>query len=296
MQIDGKWGYVDARGRWVVKPKFDSTFAYRGGEAIAQVWVPPTAKGFIDIIPWHHFGKVTTLRLDRRGRTLEKWPGGSDRSPKRKQEPAESPGDIYAEPIPGVEVLSADWPGLVDGYASVTAKGRGRGVINAQGRLVVDFRDYGFSFSKGGYFLGHRKSGWGVLDATRDLEVVPFTYPDGDVKLMGDRRGAVTLAIRDQTRQWCVLDSKGNTLACGFSGVADAEQDAVAVQGINGCWGAIDAQGTTLFAPRYSDPLRFREQGLARVKQGASVFYIDRQGREYRSQPLEDPVESCRTP
>ncbi|MFC5743263.1 WG repeat-containing protein [Dyella tabacisoli] len=199
----------------------------------------------------------------------------------------------------GVEVIpctfdAAYW--FENGYAVVRSKDRGMGVIDTQGRMLIDFGQGDLMYdhltyppTTHGYFVGHRKSGWGVVDPSQNRDVVPFTYAhEADLKVLGSGGTQLAVAARDDKQGWCVLDSQGHTLSCGYKQVASAREGVIAVQGSNGSWGAIDLTGKMILSPRYDERFVF-SNGLARVRRGEYRFYIDALGKEYVAPALVNP-------
>lgn len=197
----------------------------------------------------------------------------------------------------GVEVIACTYDlaqAFEGGYAVVSKRGWGLGVIDPQGRQVVDFAQGDLAYNDlrypaGGYFIGHRKSGWGVLDAIHHREVVPFTHADyDDVKILHEGSSRLALAVRDEAKGWCLLDMQGSTLRCGYTQVWGAHENVIAVKDSNGHWGAVDPDGQIIFPPRYDNLFTF-EKGLALVRRGQYAFYVDAHGKEYISPSMVAP-------
>lgn len=289
VRAEGRWGFIDADGRWIVRPRFTRVWPYRDGEARADIVVASTKRGFIDFNPFHHDGKIIHYVLDRQGQTRDSWRDGAPGEVRPKQKPVQSAvADARAALAPACGCDFVDWFGFVDGYAAVARTGQGLGVIDAHGTLVVGFGDYDdLRYPRQGFFVGHGKHGWGILDATRNREVVPFERPRLDqVKILGEGSTQIALAVQRDNLEWDVLDPAGKILRGGFRAVWGAHEDIIAVQDGSGLWGALSSAGDWIFPPRYPSSFTF-EHGLARVDSGALPFYIDRQGREFRDTTAE---------
>jgi hypothetical protein len=112
------------------------------------------------------------------------------------------------------------------------------------------------------------------------VEVVPFEHPGyDDVKLLYEGSTEIVLAVRNDAKQWTLLDTQGKAICDGFQRVWGAHENIIAVMDANEKWGALSPNGIWIFEPRYSDFFTFT-QGLARVDRG---FYIDKTGREFRA-------------
>ncbi len=287
VKVGARWGYIDRDGHWIVRPRFSAASDFKGGEAQATLVRASTKRGFIDINPFHTKGWIKRYRIEANGRVSE-W--CSDELSCAAGSPAPQPSlpaKAKAETVPADrsgESDFVDWRGFVDGYASVFSPDRRTvGVIDRTNTVVVGFGKYGdLRYPARGFFVGRGREGWGILDASRDMEVVPFTHASfEDVRILAEGSSQLLLAFREDAGSWCVTDAAGKPLRCGMSSVWGAHENLVAIKDDQSLWGALDARGRLVVPCRYDRAITFR-RGLARVKQGDLEFYIDARGHEFR--------------
>lgn len=285
VRFKDRWGFIDTNGRWIVAPKYTHVWAYRNGEASAAIVTPPTRRGLVDINPFHHSGKIVNYRFDKQGHRLETWRGDVfDVSPSERARFESMPRTSRPAAPANCQCAFVSWMGFVDGFAVVAKRGQpGLGIIDQQGNLVVGYQKYDdLRHPVRGFFVGHGVHGWGILDASRNVEVVPFDRADLDqVKILDEGSTQLALAVQRDNKTWDVLDPSGKVLRAGFHGVWGARENVIAVQNGAGLVGALSPDGEWIFPPRYHSLFTFKG-GLARVTSNKQEFYIDRQGHEYR--------------
>ena len=263
----GKWGYIDLRGRWIVRPRFTEAEPFRNGVACGAIVKPSTRSGFIDLNPFHSLGSRKCYLISRDGHTRS----CSGDYPNSDEYDVAS-GRIWKPSSDSLELRVVRAPDR-----------KSVGVLGTDGRQIVPFGIYdALDFQDDNFFVAHRVGGWGILDATRNVEVVTadrpsleylgYTSPDLPLRLLVVKRD-------DDTR--CILDRAGLELHCGLGHVSPWGETLIAASNGQKQWGALDMRGRLIIPFRYENEFRFRD-GLARVRSGGSEFYIDLQGREYR--------------
>jgi hypothetical protein len=305
------WGYIDEQGRWIVKPKFTNAGPFHNGKARASISVESTRRGsngyaiieFPDLNPFHHGAYSINYLLNADGHVLTTKrsdnyygydtspPSADEATAKKRAARCANNVNCYAleymaTPCEGYSI-DDKYDGFKDGYAAVTSPGHnGLAVIDQQCRLVVPFRGYVemYNMSKG-FFAAQGKKGWGIVDAARDVEVIPLQYKYNDVRVFNRNSATTLLGVKNDAKRWNLLDAGGKLLCGGFTDIWDAEENAVVVTAGNDRKGAISSDGTWLFKPRpYNLGFSFHD-GLAYVAHELSgpYFFIEKNGREFRA-------------
>lgn len=269
----GKWGYIDLRGRWIVRPRFTEAEPFRNGVACGAIVKPSTRSGFIDLNPFHSLGSRKCYLIS---------PDGHTRSC-RSDYPNSDEYDVASSRI---RKPPSDSPEL----RVVRAPDRKSvGVLGTDGRQIVPFGIYdALENQRGHLFMAHRAEGWGVLDATRNVEVVrPSSVQSEYLGYIEPPDLSPPLLRVRRDDAWCLLDHTGAELRCGLHEVWEWGDGLIPASNQQKQWGALDTRGRLVIPFQYDWSFRFRD-GHARVRVGGSEFYIDPQGREYRASSMSD--------
>lgn len=169
-----------------------------------------------------------------------------------------------------------------NGLAIVATRGKGYGVIDRNGRIVIPLSYDDLRYPKDGYLIAQKGKLWGIVNARTGKVAVALTHESmNDVSII-DVSGVPFLASRE-SGGWRVVTRQGKTIADELGAVWQAGGGRIAVskRGADGAhWGAIDASGKWVVAARYDNILSFHN-GLARVNRVGHAFYIDTGGNEY---------------
>ncbi len=265
----GKWGYIDPGGQWIVRPRFTEAASFENGEARAAIVKPPTRSGFIDLNPFHTSGSRKCYLIASNGH-------------------ARACGDESSD-VPASDRASEESSNAPRFREVRAPDGKSHGVIDADGRQIVPFGVYDdLRYQDGSLFVAHRAGGWGILDASRNVEIVIADRPGFDgLKYTSPLLVPRLLAVLRDDGTWCVLDRTGRELHCGLGDVSHWGESLIAASNGQKRWGAIDTRWHPIIPFRYDSEFRFRN-GLARVRLDGAEFYIDARAREYRTRPAPD--------
>ncbi len=261
-QVDGRWGIVDARGRWVVAPHYDwvDPALFDGGPALVSLG--------------GRFGYVSREGREVLPPILEEaspFVGGFAcvRDPQ-----AMASGLIDGEglPVSGFRFESCDAE-FRDGLARVRAAGRW-GYVDRAGELRLPaIYDRAEPFSEG-LALVEEGGLRAYVDPTGE-RVAPASAEDAGPFVEGRAR------IRRGPDQVGFIDGTGRTVvATRWRRAQDfSEGLAWVLDPATARWAAIDRDGAVVLTSMYEDPTPFRD-GAARVARDGRYGVIDRRGRE----------------
>lgn len=275
---NGKWGFIDSLGQWVVYPKYDLVGSFSEGLAWVCVSCPENQEslkktsckcGFIN-----QKGKeVIPLKYESAGDFSEGF-AVVERNGKY--------GYINRKGVEIVRPILTLAKKFSEGLGAVALIPKGlyviprfeSGYVNSQGKLtILGVNRLCGSYSEGvASILSEEevkfidRDGKVLWESSAYKGVIPFSEGLAGVQNKSDKIGFI-----DKTWQEvipCQYDDAGK-----FSqGVAPVKKGKK--------WGFINRKGQTVIRFKYDSALSF-SNGLAFVKKGEKEFYIDRQGTEY---------------
>lgn len=293
-----KWGVIDDKGKFIVKPKYEHISEY--SEGLAEVRIAGKS-GYIDqngklviSAAFNHAGLFnnglapvasgdSSYYIDRKGkRTL---PG--------KYEDA----DIFSSGLAAVK-QNGKW-GYINGngktaipfaydnatsftgeYAVVTINSK-KGVINKQGTTVIPAAYDRILPCNKELFVVSKGALSGYVNSKNQI-VIPVQYDElGLFDLAwpnelspGIYKTAIEYKLKDKTGY---LDRKGENVNLPYTSIDYFSEGLAAVKTGN-TWGYVDTTDTTKIAPQFTEAIRFSE-GLAAVKTKENKWgFIDHQG------------------
>lgn len=266
---NGLWGYLDANGAWLGKPRFlDARSFTEDGLARVQ---DKGGWGFVDatataVVPPRHEAVDAMSHGLAAFRKEGKWGY------------LNTHGEVAIAPR-----FSAANRFDAQGLAVVKLKDKA-GVIDGQGKTVVPF-DYELigSFAANGLARASRHEKWGYVDRQGRL-AIPLRY-----SLAGDF-GPAPVAAVESDDQWGVIDAQGAwVVKPRYHRIADFSASGLAaVWDKNYNIGYLDVRGKELIAPRPDIDER-ASAGLIRSggKGDATISYLDTRGKEAIAGPFD---------
>lgn len=256
---DGKWGYVDETGAWVIQPQFEWTGIFSSTLGMAE---QNGKYGYIDdqgnwvIQPQFDsiqaFGSEDLAAAEQYGM----W-GYIDKTGNWVIQPQFYDAGLFSE-----------------GLAFAATSGNAYGYIDATGKWVIRLQftnAYGFS---NGMAAVAQNGKWGYIDTAGNWVIQPqfdcaYSFVEG-------------LAPAGFNGKWGYIDSSGTwTIQPQYDSVREFS-DGLAPAEQNGLWGYIDKTGSWIIQPLYEYAAKFAD-GLAWVYSSSSVnggyAYIDKAGK-----------------
>ena len=272
------WGYIDAKGTFVVPPVY--WFANRFSEGIGCVQLPGESMGWAFV--------------DRSGRLLAR--GLKAESSFHEGLAAELITDKWGYLSQNMQVAiqpKFDYAGpFQEGRASVCV-GHKCGYIDKAGNLIVPAKynltqpfsdgmglvelfERNEPLQKGIIGLEGQKTTrvyyWGAIDKSGTEAIRPqfvglTNFSDG-----------YAFAETDDVRKWGIIDRSGHFLVSPRFDEATAFSESVAAVRVRTKWGYVDTQGSWSILPTFNSAEPF-ENGLARASLGGDKYgYIDHRG------------------
>lgn len=278
---EGRWGYVDKDGVWVIEPRFSSAGDFddhdrasagegpdRGVIDRSGAWVLPPD---LERIGAFSDGVALAQRVVKVRYTRE-----SAHRNERSVGLVRPDGTWIVEPAP-VEAPER-WRtgyGPVDGLVSVEVVGSGWGLVDPQGRTVLPPTFQALGRPAEGLVPAQRDDRYGYIDRSgawvippRWLRAEPFSD------------GAALVEGGDGDR---LIGRDGAVLAGPFPRMFPMSEGLAAARS-DGRWGFVDREGAWVISPQYADvgPEGFRD-GRARVARDQGLrrewAWIDRRGQ-----------------
>lgn len=246
---DGKWGVVNARGEWIVKPVYESIRQFRNGKSIVAKRVKLKASSSDRYTPNYayrendsviRYGLVDEAGIWLIDATYEFIKLGQDGSV------------LYLDEYNNYGFLNSDGTVLIKAqyeYATIMSSG-GAAIIgerkkNSASPYRYDYYNFNQEFKSGDYYIINRK---------------------GD-KLNKDPY--------DLVREFC--EGRAAFNKGGAWKNKNRYSDDQRLSG--GKWGFVDENGTEVVPPKY-DYVYDYENGKAKVQLGEKTFWIDKDGNE----------------
>jgi hypothetical protein len=274
VEVGGNWGYIDEKGRYAITPVFQDAGDFHEGLAPVQVnrtW------GFVD-----RAGKVViSPQFQGAGRfsgglaRIELWDrvdcgGGGSAAEFYTKDNA----PLYAYQLGGINAHTACAP-----------RGAGFGYIDQRGRVVIPPSfPVAQDFSEGAALVGFAWSfaGFGFIDTT-GKEISPARF--GSASSFSEGLAAVetlpdTSGGGNERGRWGYIAHDGTyAIKPQFADAHPFSKGLAEASTGPGKWGYIDKRGTFVIDPRYEETTQFSD-GLALVlnDEGES-WYIDKAGR-----------------
>ena len=268
VKLDGKWGYVDARGNVVIRPEFDS--AARFAEGLARVSLAKKITIETQFASNSEADRHTYGWVDEHGQVVIK--------------PAfERAGDFSDGLAPAGRALPDTGANqkvtlqltIGDSGLNQTVVFESRfDYIDSRGAAVLhtDFEE-ALPFADGLAAVAppHAdvRGKWGFIDRSGRMVIAPRF---GDA--LGFSEGLAAVSMKER---WGFIDHGGVfVVQPKYSGAAAFADGLAAVQ-LDSKWGYIDRTGTLVIPLQFAGADSFAE-GLAPVRQGQTWGYIDRTG------------------
>lgn len=286
-RADGKYGVIDAEGRWLIEAKFNGLTPM--SEGLAAAMLPPQGYGYIDktgrwIIPPRFrsagsFGNGLAVAgtMDRSGWLM----GLIDRA--------------------GRWLVSPEYShiGPLNGGLREVRRGDGVGALDVSGKLVIPIAKTQLNiYSDGtvsavranevslldrtGRILYRMKSGQYVgaglvLDEEKLVDIrLTKTLARGVISARWDGKGLI-LAMNSASL-WGLMDDSGRWIVePRYAWIGEYVNGAARVQ-LGGKWGWIDTSGSEVVSPRFEDTGDFHDD-LAWATQQCGTGFVDRSGK-----------------
>lgn len=261
----GKWGYMDANGKVIVKPKYDETWEFSEGRAVV---VRNKKAGVIDAtgkeIVKPAYQSIDLLISNKYSEGL--------------LEMYKQDGTIVYIDKSGKEKIKLDKKYVEaydfhEGYAGIIEKNGSTSVIDKNGKIVFHMSAK-YQFSADGYQEGmlgvqDEKYGCGFMDKKGNLVVKPVydmtqNYSEG-------------LAVVYQNGKYGYINKKGKVVVKPQYDSAESFSGGLACVCKKGKYGYIDKTGKIVVKLQYKDADSF-SQGLAAVQSGGKYGFINKKG------------------
>lgn len=271
---NGKWGYIDKKGKTVIVPQYTDAFPFSDG--LAFVGFP---NGYLPIPRIDELGDI----FDERRKPLSMY-GCIDKE-----------GNLVIPPKYEWDKLEPELSSFQDGIALVStlrhnvdpfSSGDGSldyGYIDKTGKRVKDpiFTDAG-DFSEG-------------LAWVSQNNVFGFINSDGDIAIAPDFERALPfsdgLAAVKKNGRWGFIDKAGNVVIPPKYDDAQPFFDGLAAfSDGNGKWGYINKAGNVAIPPKYDEARPFFE-GMAVVRTSKEWAVINKLGETVFSKPSNYNIE-----
>lgn len=292
-----KWGYINKKGKWVIKPAFSS--AYNFSDGFAEVFKKATADSKWD----------TNHLINKKGKVIAET-GNNFSDGLNVVMKNGKYGYINTK---GKVVIACKYENALsfsNGVAMVEKDGKW-GLINKKGKTVIKCK-YDFNtvdeFDEDGFATVEKNGKYGFVNAKERLIVKPV-YDS-----VSDFSNGFAIVIKNG--KWGLIDTKGKTIVkpgtysfkrlyaypTHWAGVFScATMSAVGVKadfsdGLlavkkGGKWGFINAEGKIVIKPVYDYVYAFSE-GLAAVKQNGKWGFINTKGEMVIEPVYDDPIDN----
>lgn len=245
VMVDGKWGYIDARGDSIISPRYEAAEVFSQGLAAVKI---NGKRGYIDtkgnmvIAPRYDYYNGSSFIGFSEGWALVT--SGEGKSF------IDGKGNV----VLGVSQYGAVWT-FSQGLARVWSEEKKKyGYIDKRGNLLVDAQyDYALDFSEG--LAAVQVNGkWGYIDTKGEMAIA--AQYEGWVRDFSEGMAAVEV-----NHKWGFINRQGEMIiAPQYDWVWDFIQGLACVK-TGGKYGYIDVNGNTVIAPRYDEARAFSEVG-----------------------------------
>jgi hypothetical protein len=282
---NGRFGFIDSKGRVVIKPQFLVAFAF--SEGLAAVAIGKSQRNWVGFV-------------DTTGRIVFE----TDGSPSEKSFScgvaallANSSSSHYYVDKKGKWIAGyyADAKDCTEGLCAVRTESMGPrhwGYINTAGAIIVKGQyDWAMPFSEGIARVGIM-TGEPYLENAAPAADGKQGYIDHSGRMITPLRFDKAWDFSDGMAQVKLGDRWGFINQTGDLVIAPEYEDSHAFKGglaavkVNGRWGFIDKSGAMIITARFDSVDDFSEDWAA-VKFAWRAFYVDRTGRTVLSTPFE---------
>ena len=240
VQVDGMWGYIDTKGNMVIKPQFAAAGFF--SEGLASFRNEPTA-------PWGYISKMGDVVIKPQFDTAEKFRNGVARV--------------------GLETLVSKIRGE---FADVGLTLNYR-FIDRTGKFVPEPGPTHFATGTPGELIPFEKNGrWGYVDSKGEVVIKPqfehgFPFSDG----LARARTKALYGYIDKSGKFVIPPrfTRHNDFSEGLAGVRLDKKS----------WGFIDPTGEVVIPPKFEWVHGGFRHGLAKVTLGGKIGYINKKGK-----------------
>lgn len=254
---NGKWGFVNEKGKLVIPIEFDGVDSFDDG--VCRV-VNNNLYGLIDkkgkfIVPYKYkfIGFCLEGCLSVRDATTGK----------------EGFIDKIGKIVVPLKYDAVDR--FFDGLAWVYKKNIGCGYVNATGKEVIPLQyDYGWAFERGVTSV-KKNNKWAFINKKNE-PLTPFKYDNAGPFVNG-------FSIVTQKDHYGFVNTQGKEIIpLIYENVKDFSEGLAAVKK-DGKWGYIDTTGKVVIPFTYSSVDPFDDEGTAVVSRYDAIFVIDKTGK-----------------
>lgn len=287
----GKWGFIDARGKWAQKPTYDFVTDFENGVAFFKEdghWgvidtmfkeVLPASMDYLSflkiqgetfIMTWNVDGRYAILDTDGRTHSMPEFSGATHFSEGLCA--VRFKGQWGYVDVDGEWVVGADYTEarpFSEGIAAVR-KGRKWFLIDRNGYRVAEVPGVNPGLHRAGRTRVQGKGGWGYLDAHGNWAIPP-KYRDAQDFQHG-------MAVVRGKRGFGIVNRDGKVLLPLRYRKIEAFHEGMAVFRNRKRYGCIDSTGKVISGPRYRKMAAF-SGGYSAVRDGKRNYFIDREGR-----------------
>lgn len=289
--VDGRYGFVDESGVWLIKPQYESIDLFIDGLAkvkLNDTWGFVDEMGKIVIEPkydWISDFSVSDFSEDKAMAILGGQPGTLSKS--GQFDPGDAtqehayyiPHSYYIRPYYGYDYYNHNYNSV--GFSTDTSV------------IIIPKYDEVAPFHSGGSGLAGVKLNdkWGYIDL-RETVIIEFLYDDANMFFGG-------LAAVKLNSKWGFIDTTGNIVIDFQYDNISANTDTATYYGnsgfegglarvkLNGKWGLINKKGEYILEPQY-DFIKGFQGGFAIVKLDGKYGFIDETGKLIADVQYED--------
>ena len=240
VKYNGKYGYVDVEGEFVIEAQYDNAMPFKNGTALVQI------------------GEYIYL-IDTEGTVIETYDEDDGVYPPQYY-------TILASLLYGEEIAFSE-----DLYLYKTANGK-FGYKNAEGdRVIAAQFDQALPFQEDvGLAVVMCDGKYGYINESGDFVVEPI-YKNAGLFYNG-------FAIIDGDEGRAFIDTEGNVVSHWYEDVESFSNGLAAVK-TDGQWGYINEEGKWAIQPQFSGAESFTEDGAAMVLFDGKYGFIDTTGK-----------------
>jgi len=285
VEVNGKWGFINSSGRFIIKPKFNQVLSpFKEGIALVRTGA------IIDAPKAADFGRLAgkCQYIDKQGRTIYECPYGNPFSEGLAAILVGAKWGMLSEVFgkegkwgvinkKGKMVIPAQYTFEVESFSEGLAVFRvasaQSGYINTGGEVIIEPQYIlAFEFSEG-LAAVCKEEGWGFINKLGEV-VISLKYESA----RSFSEGLAAVSIKDKTSEkWGVIDKRGKLVVPFKYDYIRRFSDGLAAVEKNHKWGYIDYAGRVVISFKFDDAEPFSE-GYAKVTVGKLDGYIDKKG------------------
>ena len=290
-------GFIDKKGKYIIKPKFRSASTFNNGLATVKIdrkWGLIDKTGAYVIEPKYEFLKLETEELYKVRLNGKEYFIDKDDNQVTFDEPS-YPARSFEEPVSKVfETFIIDEKyGVKDKDGKIIIqpkydylfydnnedifiirKGDKWGILDSKGGIIIKPKYETLRFSEG-LAAVKVKGKWGFIDKTGDMVIQPrfdkaeeFENGQAHIKLNGK------LGIIDKKGEYIVkpvFSNLGSRFENGYIRVAVPKHDNLFID----LWGVMNDKGVYVVSPEYEYIMRSVNEEMARVRKGEDFGFAD---------------------